>query len=189
MNPLEALFQALSSFLPASQEAQADPQGFAQQLRQPPRATPEFLQQLMGNMPLAGGMAKVFKPAATEALSYGDKLLAALKSYTNPMELARAKGRLQPALQIAEGEPSLTNLLVGQGFGGHGPLYEIAQSMKAPMQKHGYLDPASGVFLDDVLSQLLRDPGKLKTSVGLLEKKIPLDAVIEALGFTPKMFP
>ena len=116
MNPLESLLQSISSFLPASREAQADPSGFAQQLQQPPQVSGDLLNALAGTMPLVGGMAKVFKPAATEAMSYTDRLLSALKSYTNPMELTKAKGRLQPALQIAEGEPNLaTNLLVGQG--------------------------------------------------------------------------
>lgn len=184
MNPLEALLQALSSFLPSSREAQADPQGFGQQLRQPPQVTGDSLEQILQAMPMVGGMAKVFKPAATEALPYADRLLAALKSYTNPMELAKAKGRLQPALQIAEGEPNLAkNLLVGQGFGGHGPLYEQVQGMPGASMKHGYFDPSHQVFLDDALNTLLYDPDKLKTSTNLLGKGLSLDSVIEALGF------
>lgn len=184
MNPLEQILQALLQAFPASQQAMQDPTGFMQQLKQPSQVSGDLVNALAGTMPLIGGMAKVFKPAATEAMPYADRLLTALKSYTNPMELTKVKNRLQPALQIAEGEPNLaTNLLVGKGFGGHGPLYEQVQSMPSAAMKHGYFDPTHQIFLDDALNTLLYDPEKLKTSTNLLGKGMSLDAVIEALGF------
>jgi hypothetical protein len=127
---------------------------------------------------------KTFTPAPeASSESYAQQLLSALKSYQDPAELIKAKGRLQPALQIGPGAPSAENLMIGSQSAGHGPLYEAVQGMPGAQMTHGYVDPMTKVFLNDALNTMLYDPEMLTRATGMLEQGTPVDSLMKALGF------
>jgi hypothetical protein len=130
---------------------------------------------------------KIFTPApAASEDTYVQQLITALKSYQDPAELIKAKGRLKPALQVGPGAPSSANLMIGSQQGGHGPLYEAVQGMPNAQMTHGYVDPMHNVFLNDALNTMLYDPSMLQRATGMLEGGTSLPTLMQALGFASK---
>ena len=93
------------------------------------------------------------------------------------------KSRLLPALQIKPGVPDVAeNVMTGSLGGSHGDLYRYAPP---GFQKHGYVDPNTGSFLDDALYGILGEPEKAKRAGELLNRGVSVEALLDVLKAVP----